>query len=255
MKAYVKALNHLYRSHPALYQMDFHPDGFQWINCSSSQENIVVFLRKTEKPEETLLVTCNFAPVTHKQYQVGVPFYGKYKEIFNSEDVAFGGGGVGNPRVKTAKKLECDEREYSIQIDLAPLGVQIFTCTPVKEEPAKKKEEKEAKTGAGKEKKAAKAVEIKVDGKGKAANAEKVKADAEEKVVKAEKVKADGKEKAAKAVEIKAEVKGKAAKAEKAEKADAYEKEKPVKAGKEKAEEKKAAGPKKPVRRKAAQDK
>ena len=235
--------------------MDFHPDGFQWINCSSSQENIVVFLRKTEKPEETLLVTCNFAPVTHKQYQVGVPFYGKYKEIFNSEDVAFGGGGVGNPRVKTAKKLECDEREYSIQIDLAPLGVQIFTCTPVKEEPAKKKEEKEAKTGAGKEKKAAKAVEIKVDGKGKAANAEKVKADAEEKVVKAEKVKADGKEKAAKAVEIKAEVKGKAAKAEKAEKADAYEKEKPVKAGKEKAEEKKAAGPKKPVRRKAAQDK
>lgn len=271
-KEYVKALNHLYRSHPALYQMDFHPDGFQWINCSSSQENIVVFLRKTEKPEETLLVTCNFAPVTHKQYQVGVPFYGKYKEIFNSEDVAFGGGGVGNPRVKTAKKLECDEREYSIQIDLAPLGVQIFTCTPVKEEPAKKKEEKEAKTGAGKEKKAAKAVEIKVDGKGKAANAEKVKADAEEKVVKAEKVKADGKEKAAKAVEIKedgkekadakektakaveikAEVKGKAAKAEKA---DAYEKEKPVKAGKEKAEEKKAAGPKKPVRRKAAQDK
>ncbi len=142
MKEYVKALNHLYRTHPALYEQDFHPDGFQWINCSSSQENIVVFLRKTKKPEETLLITCNFAPVTHKQYQVGVPFHGKYKEIFNSEDASFGGSGIGNPRVKTSKRAECDERDFSIVIDLAPLGVQIFTCTPVKEEPVQEKESK-----------------------------------------------------------------------------------------------------------------
>ncbi len=142
MKEYVKALNHLYRTHPALYEQDFHPDGFQWINCSSSQENIVVFLRKTKKPEETLLITCNFAPVTHKQYQVGVPFHGKYKEIFNSEDASFGGSGIGNPRVKTSKRAECDERDFSIIIDLAPLGVQIFTCTPVKEEPVQEKESK-----------------------------------------------------------------------------------------------------------------
>ena len=139
MKEYVKALNHLYRTHPALYEQDYHPDGFQWISCSNSQENIVIFLRKTKKPEETLLVTCNFAPVTHKQYQVGVPFHGKYKEIFNSEDIAFGGCGIGNPRAKTSKKAECDERDESIVIDLAPLGIQVFTCTPVKEEPVKEK--------------------------------------------------------------------------------------------------------------------
>ena len=82
---YVRRLNELYRSYPALYQLDFHPDGFEWIDCISSQENIVVFLRKTRKPEETLLVLCNFAPVAHEKYRVGVPFHGKYKEIFKMQ--------------------------------------------------------------------------------------------------------------------------------------------------------------------------
>lgn len=143
-KDYVKALNQLYRSHPALYEQDFHPDGFEWIDCTSGQENIVAFLRKSKKQEETLLVICNFAPVTHEKYKVGVPFHGKYKEIFNSEDKAYGGCGIGNPRVKNSKKEECDERENSIVIDLAPLGVQIFSCTPVKEEAGKKKKSNQA---------------------------------------------------------------------------------------------------------------
>lgn len=138
-KDYVKALNQLYRSHPALYEQDFHPDGFEWIDCTSGQENIVAFLRKSKDQGETLLVICNFAPVTHEKYKVGVPFHGKYKEIFNSGDKAYGGCGIGNPRVKASKKEECDERENSIVIDLAPLGVQIFSCTPVKEELAEKK--------------------------------------------------------------------------------------------------------------------
>lgn len=105
-------------------------------------------------------MTCNFAPVTHKQYQVGVPFHGKYKEIFNSEDIAFGGCGIGNPRAKTSKKAECDERDESIVIDLAPLGIQVFTCTPVKEEPVKEKAakaEKLAKAKTAKNEKTAKA--------------------------------------------------------------------------------------------------
>ena len=135
-KAYVKALNELYYNTPALHEKDFHPDGFQWINCTSSKDNIVVFLRKTDRPEETLLVTCNFAPVTHEKFQVGVPFAGKYKEILNSEDKKFGGSGIGNSRIKASKKKEADGREDSIEITLAPLGVQIFSCTPVKEKKA-----------------------------------------------------------------------------------------------------------------------
>ena len=149
-KAYVKALNELYYNTPALHEKDFHPDGFQWINCTSSKDNIVVFLRKTDRPEETLLVTCNFAPVTHEKFQVGVPFAGKYKEILNSEDKKFGGSGIGNSRIKASKKKEADGREDSIEITLAPLGVQIFSCTPVKEKKADAKKVETKKSAAKK---------------------------------------------------------------------------------------------------------
>ena len=74
----------------------------------------------------------------HENYQVGVPFAGKYKEIFNSDAAEFGGEGVVNPRAKTAKAEECDEREYSIKVKLPALGVSIYSCTPGKA-PAKKK--------------------------------------------------------------------------------------------------------------------
>lgn len=166
-KAYVKALNELYYNTPALYEKDFHPDGFQWINCTSSKDNIVVFLRKTDRPEETLLVTCNFAPVTHEKFQVGVPFAGKYKEILNSEDKKFGGSGIGNSRIKASKKKEADGREDSIEITLAPLGVQIFSCMPVKEKKAEAKKAETKKSAAKKvdAKKPAKPAVKKVDAK------------------------------------------------------------------------------------------
>ena len=63
---------------------------------------------------------------------MGVPFAGKYKEIFNSDAAEFGGEGVVNSRVKTAKAEECDEREHSIKVKLPALGVSIFSCTPGK---------------------------------------------------------------------------------------------------------------------------
>lgn len=149
---YVKALNHLYKTQPALYQKDFHPDGFEWINCSRSEDNIVSFLRKTDKPEETLLFICNFAPVEHEKFQVGVPFYGKFKEILNSDATDFGGSGKGNSRVKTCKQEEWDDRENSLVIDLPPMCTLVFSCTPMPA-PAKKVEKTEdaAKTGTGKE--------------------------------------------------------------------------------------------------------
>jgi 1,4-alpha-glucan branching enzyme len=193
-KAYVKDLNHLYREHPALYELDYDPDGFQWMDCASSQDNIVVFVRKTKKPEETLLVVCNFAPVQHDDYQVGVPFHGKYKEIFNSESEIYGGCGVTNPRVKTSKAEECRGRDESIKIQLAPLGVQIFTCTPVKEvkaaEPKKSGKTADKAEAAAERKKAVKAeaaVEEKKTGKTEAVAAE------EKKTVKAEAVAAEKK--------------------------------------------------------------
>ena len=84
-----------------------------------------------------MLVICNFAAIPYEGYQVGVPFAGKYKEIFNSDAAEFGGDGVVNARAKTAKEEECDERAYSIKVKLPALGVSIYSCTPV-EAPKKK---------------------------------------------------------------------------------------------------------------------
>ncbi len=152
---YVKALNALYKAQPALYLKDYHPDGFEWINCSSSGDNIVSFVRKTDKPEETLLFVCNFAPVEHEKYQLGVPFYGKYKEILNSDAVEFGGSGKGNPRGKTCKQEEYDGKENSLVIDLPPMCTLVFSCTPMK--PPVKKAETGKKAKPDKEAKSVKA--------------------------------------------------------------------------------------------------
>ena len=112
LEVFVKDLNNMYLAHPALYQMDDEYDGFEWVQLMKYEENVIAFMRKTEKPEETILAVCNFAAIPYENYQVGVPFAGKYKEIFNSDDKKYGGEGVVNGRVKVAKKAECDERVY-----------------------------------------------------------------------------------------------------------------------------------------------
>ena len=141
MKEYVKELNHFYTSHPALYQKDYQTEGFEWINCMDAADNIIAFLRRGA--DETLLFVCNFAPQLHEKLTVGVPFKGKYKEIFNSDAEKFGGSGKVNPRMKSSKAEECDGKENSITIQLAPLGISVFNCTPTepekKEKPAKAK--------------------------------------------------------------------------------------------------------------------
>ena len=157
MKDYVKALNHLYRTQPALYKMDYEPEGFEWINCTYNDENIVIFERKTDKPEETLLFVCNFVPVEHEKFRLGVPFAGKYKEILNSDAKQFGGSGMVNPRVKMSKKEEWDARENSIVINLAPVSVAVFSCTPYEEEPVMGK-----KKPAEKKKRPAKQPSVKI---------------------------------------------------------------------------------------------
>ena len=132
MRAYLHDLNELYRNHPALYAMDGNSDGFEWIQFTSYDENVVAFLRKTEKPEETILAVCNFSPVSYDSYRVGVPFAGKYKEIFNSDSEKFGGQGVVNARAKAAIHMECDNREFSLKLKLPAYGVAVFGCTPEK---------------------------------------------------------------------------------------------------------------------------
>ena len=132
MRDYVKALNTFLREHPALYEQDHEPEGFEWINNISANENMLVFLRKAKKGRETLLIVCNFSPLVYEKHKIGVPFEGRYKEIFNSDSEEFGGSSVRNKRAKLSKKSECDGRENSIEITVPPMGIAVFTCTPEK---------------------------------------------------------------------------------------------------------------------------
>ncbi|MBO4904765.1 MAG: 1,4-alpha-glucan branching protein GlgB [Lachnospiraceae bacterium] len=133
---FVKGILDLYRKTPALYELDNDVEGFEWINNISANETIIVFLRK-DKEGNNILVVCNFAGIDRTDYKIGVPFSGKYKEIFSTDDIAFGGKGHNNPRVKRSKDDECDTRQYSIRINVPALSVSIFTCTQCEPEELK----------------------------------------------------------------------------------------------------------------------
>ena len=143
---YVSDMLNFYKSHPALYEHDNEIEGFEWINNISANECIIVFLRKCES--ETLLTVCNFANISRDQYKIGVPFPGKYKEIFNSDDVKYGGTGYVNPRVKVSKVDECDTRPDSLRIKVAPLSVSVFRY----DGPAEPRKAPVKKSGKGRKK-------------------------------------------------------------------------------------------------------
>lgn len=130
---YVKALNKLYMSEPALHELDYDVNGFEWINNFSANETILVYLRKAENGEN-LLVVANFTPVVRKKYKIGMPFAGKCKEIFNSDAKEFGGEGNINSKVIKSDESECDGRENSVYITVPPLGISVFRCIPYTEE-------------------------------------------------------------------------------------------------------------------------
>lgn len=129
----VKDLNHMYRTYPAMYELDESPDGFEWINNISANDCYLTFLRKTEKPEDMLLVVANFSGV-EKEITTGVPFEGKYKEILNTDAKKYGGSGVVNGRVKAAVDTEWDDRRQSITVKLAAQSLSVLQFVPYTED-------------------------------------------------------------------------------------------------------------------------
>ncbi len=127
----VRELNRFYLAHPALYQEDFRSSGFQWVDCIDHENCKLTFIRKAGKPKtgvEELLVVCNFAGVD-REVQIGVPHAGRYKEIFNTDDVRYGGDGYINPRMKKALEKKADGCEWSIRVKMAALSVSIWQVT------------------------------------------------------------------------------------------------------------------------------
>jgi 1,4-alpha-glucan branching enzyme len=118
----VKDLNRLYTDEPALHELDFHPDGFEWIDCSDSQGSILNLLRKGPSTGDIVLVALNFTPVPRLNYRVGVPRGGHWREHLNSDSKEYGGSGHGNLGGVEASPISFHGRPFSLALTLPPLG-------------------------------------------------------------------------------------------------------------------------------------
>ena len=126
MQNYVKALLHLYKKTPALYDADQDPCGFEWINANDAERSIFSFIRHSKDGKSNLLFVINFTPVARPDYRVGVPKRKQYRLVLDGDAAEFGGNTTERPVVYKAVKSECDGREYSFAYDLPAYGIAIF---------------------------------------------------------------------------------------------------------------------------------
>ncbi|TWT50707.1 1,4-alpha-glucan branching enzyme GlgB [Rubripirellula amarantea] len=122
----VADLNRVVIENPALYQLDFSHDGFEWVDNQNAADSIIVYLRKGFEGEPPLLVCCNFTPVVRTGYRVGVPNSGHWKEIFNSDNEAYGGTNVLNAPGLDTIGVGHHMRPDSIEVTMSPLAVSVF---------------------------------------------------------------------------------------------------------------------------------
>ena len=122
VRNWVRDLNHFYRNQPALYEVDFSHDGFEWVDANDNQASIIAFLRK-DRHGYPILVICNFTPLVRENYRIGVPRGGFWRECLNSDAPYYGGSGKGNMGGVEAVPLPSHGRYQSLLLTLPPLGV------------------------------------------------------------------------------------------------------------------------------------
>ena len=143
----VKSLNEIYKKHPALWSQDFTYKGFEWIDGSDGNQNVISYLRRSENDEDVVVVVCNFAGIPHGNYRVGLPSGGVWEEILNTDGLEYGGSGVGNFGEVKAEEVNWNGRDHSALLELPPFGVVYLTPKPGQKPAAKKAA---AKTSAAK---------------------------------------------------------------------------------------------------------
>ena len=126
VQRWVTDLNQLYKNEPALHELDFDQAGFEWIDCNDSQQSTLSLLRKGRSTEDTIVIACNFTPVPHHNYRVGVPEGGLWREILNSDAQDYDGSGQGNFGAVGAETTSFHGRPYSVNITLPPLAIVYF---------------------------------------------------------------------------------------------------------------------------------
>ena len=124
LQSYVKDLLQLYRKYPALYELDYDWDGFQWINANDGDRSIFSFVRSSRDHKRSLLFVINFTPVERPDYRVGVPKRGTYTLVLDNSHGLYKRGDKA-PAFRSVKK-ECDGQDYSIAFPLPAYGTAVF---------------------------------------------------------------------------------------------------------------------------------
>jgi 1,4-alpha-glucan branching enzyme len=127
MRRWIQDLNRFYRHTPALYQRDFTPDGFEWIDCNDTESSTLAFLRKGHDPSDVVLIVCNFTPVPRDNFRVGAPCGGHWQERLNSDARYYGGSDLGNFGGVEAAPLPAHGRHHSLTLRLPPLATLFLT--------------------------------------------------------------------------------------------------------------------------------
>jgi 1,4-alpha-glucan branching enzyme len=126
VQAWMEQLNRFYRNEPAMHVFDNNPAGFEWVDANDNATSTVSLLRKSENPQDTILVVCNFTPVPRAEYRVGVPHGGYWREMLNSDAREYAGSGMGNLGGVQAEEVPMHGRPFSLRLTLPPLGALFF---------------------------------------------------------------------------------------------------------------------------------
>ena len=151
---FFRALNDFYKENSCMYQVDFTWEGFQWIHHDDYQHSVIAF-RRIDKDGNNIIVVCNFQPMYRENYAIGVPEYGVYAEVFNSDDEQWGGTGKSNGTNIHAVEEEMHGLEQSIHINLPPMSALYLKCVSTEKKPSVIAAEKAAEEKAAKRKAAA----------------------------------------------------------------------------------------------------
>jgi 1,4-alpha-glucan branching enzyme len=126
LQQWVRDLNHMYQTEPALYEVDSDGAGFAWIDCHDHENSVVSFLRRARDPNDEVVVIVNFTPVPRYGYRIGVPGAGWYRELLNSDSTVYGGSNVGNGGGLWATAEPRHGFSHTLTLTIPPLGCVMF---------------------------------------------------------------------------------------------------------------------------------
>jgi 1,4-alpha-glucan branching enzyme len=130
LQQYVKDLNRIYATEPALHELDYEGHGFQWIDCNDSDNSVVSLIRRSKDGKGIVLAILNFTPVPREGYRIGVPIDGLYIELLNSDAASYGGGNLGNLGVVFTEPIASHGHPDSLRLTLPPLGCLLLKPGP-----------------------------------------------------------------------------------------------------------------------------